>query len=180
MTDNQNETPTAVAGLGLSPRAVDEIERTFNSLTLGYATAGEYIAHHFPGEEVWRGDACGCTDDRCIGYHHTGSRCGCLDVQLDQFHDDLVAAHTIRKWLATRTDQDLVIGALDVLYAWSRDIGSRDDLEARLTAEQNAALAEMFASGVSTLTRSDYITAVNRVGVDVLKPSTDAPENEGE
>jgi len=28
---------------------------------------------------VWRGDHCGCSDDRCIGYHHdVGEECGCL------------------------------------------------------------------------------------------------------
>ena len=32
-----------------------------------------WIRHHF-GEDAktWYGDACGCTDDRCIGYHHHG------------------------------------------------------------------------------------------------------------
>lgn len=28
---------------------------------------------------VWGGDACGCPDDRCIGFHHDGpDDCGCL------------------------------------------------------------------------------------------------------
>lgn len=33
---------------------------------------------------VWGGDACGCPDDRCIGFHHdaTGD-CGCLPALLD-------------------------------------------------------------------------------------------------
>lgn len=31
------------------------------------------------------GDACGCIDDRCIGYHHAvDQRCGCLEVLLEQ------------------------------------------------------------------------------------------------
>ena len=31
----------------------------------------------------WRGDACGCPDDRCIGFHHhKGEDCGCLPVLL--------------------------------------------------------------------------------------------------
>jgi hypothetical protein len=31
----------------------------------------------------WRGDACGCPDDRCIGYHHYETEeCGCLPVLL--------------------------------------------------------------------------------------------------
>lgn len=29
----------------------------------------------------WRGDVCGCTDDRCVGYHHDpGEDCLCLPV----------------------------------------------------------------------------------------------------
>ena len=30
---------------------------------------------------AWHGDACGCSDDRCIGYHHDeGEECQCLPV----------------------------------------------------------------------------------------------------
>lgn len=31
----------------------------------------------------WGGDACGCPDDRCIGYHHHDpDDCGCLETLL--------------------------------------------------------------------------------------------------
>ena len=34
----------------------------------------------------WHGDACGCPDDRCIGYHHDeDGECGCLQVLLEQY-----------------------------------------------------------------------------------------------
>ena len=34
----------------------------------------------------WTGDACGCPDDRCIGFHHYGpDDCGCLDVLISQY-----------------------------------------------------------------------------------------------
>jgi hypothetical protein len=34
----------------------------------------------------WSGDACGCPDDRCIGFHHFGpDDCGCLDVLLTRY-----------------------------------------------------------------------------------------------
>lgn len=34
----------------------------------------------------WHGDACGCTDDRCIGYHHyEHEECGCLPVLIDSY-----------------------------------------------------------------------------------------------
>jgi hypothetical protein len=46
-------------------------------------TVSAYIAHHSP-DGVWRGDSCGCTDDRCIGYHHHNQHdCGCLPVLID-------------------------------------------------------------------------------------------------
>lgn len=33
----------------------------------------------------WRGDECGCDDDRCIGFHHDeNEECGCLPVLIDQ------------------------------------------------------------------------------------------------
>jgi hypothetical protein len=33
----------------------------------------------------WHGDRCGCTDDRCIGFHHDENEdCGCLPVLLEE------------------------------------------------------------------------------------------------
>ncbi len=77
----------SAAEVGLSEDAQLEILRTFNSLTNAYATVPEYIAYWFPGETIWPGDSCGCTDDRCTGYHHdAGAACGCLNQKLDTFH----------------------------------------------------------------------------------------------
>jgi hypothetical protein len=53
-------------------------------------TVAAYVDHHFP-EGVWLGDECGCTDDRCIGFHHLEhDNCGCLPVCIE---DALDAAH---------------------------------------------------------------------------------------
>jgi len=36
----------------------------------------------------WRGDACGCPDDRCIGHHHgDGEECRCFPGLLDEYLD---------------------------------------------------------------------------------------------
>ena len=36
-------------------------------------------------ETEWRGDECGCTDDRCIGYHHDEhEECGCLPALIQE------------------------------------------------------------------------------------------------
>ncbi len=38
------------------------------------------------GKPVWLGDTCGCTDDRCIGYHHDEHEDRfCLPVLLDSY-----------------------------------------------------------------------------------------------
>jgi len=44
-----------------------------------------WIRYHFGADaRTWRGDACGCPDDRCIGYHHdVDDECGCLAALLD-------------------------------------------------------------------------------------------------
>jgi hypothetical protein len=41
---------------------------------------------HGSGDGRWRGDACGCPDDRCIGYHHDATgECGCFEVLLARY-----------------------------------------------------------------------------------------------
>ncbi|SFW50292.1 sigma-70 family RNA polymerase sigma factor [Amycolatopsis australiensis] len=47
----------------------------------------EWAQRHF-GTDEWHGDACGCSDDRCIGYHHDNvDDCGCLTVLLTSRHE---------------------------------------------------------------------------------------------
>jgi hypothetical protein len=47
-----------------------------------------YIRYQGWLSDGWHGDACGCSDDRCIGYHHdAGDTCGCLEVLLDDYAD---------------------------------------------------------------------------------------------
>lgn len=35
------------------------------------------------GDGTWTGDRCGCTDSRCVGFHHLDENCGCLPVLID-------------------------------------------------------------------------------------------------
>lgn len=43
---------------------------------------------------VWHGDACGCPDDRCAGYHHDddAADCGCLRSLAQDFDQQIYAA----------------------------------------------------------------------------------------
>lgn len=48
-----------------------------------------YVRRHFGPNAAWGGDSCGCSDDRCIGYHHDESEdCGCIGALLDQWVTD--------------------------------------------------------------------------------------------
>lgn len=43
----------------------------------------EWARRNYFQDGVWHGDACGCPDDRCIGYHHdVNDECGCLPALL--------------------------------------------------------------------------------------------------
>lgn len=57
----------------------------------GPVTIADHVRYLFPDGQ-WRGDACGCTDDCCIGFHHdTYAECGCLPALLDQYHVEMLA-----------------------------------------------------------------------------------------
>lgn len=49
-------------------------------------TAAAWTQQHFGiTATTWRGDACGCPDDRCIGFHHaTWEDCRCLPALLSR------------------------------------------------------------------------------------------------
>ena len=70
----------------LTPAARSTIKGYFPGVTI----AG-YVRHTFP-DGVWGGDECGCTDDRCIGYHHDETdECGCLPVCVERYYLEAVA-----------------------------------------------------------------------------------------
>lgn len=51
----------------------------------GVTQAG-WARAHGQSDGRWHGDACGCPDDRCAGYHHDADEdCGCLDVLLVEY-----------------------------------------------------------------------------------------------
>ena len=57
-------------------------------------TKAAYIRRTWPDGE-WRGDVCGCTDDRCVGYHHDkNEECTCVLVLIEQAVDELRAARS--------------------------------------------------------------------------------------
>lgn len=76
-------TATRVKYGNLSQRARDVIKGE-GWLVPGVTIAG-YVRYWFE-DGVWGGDACGCFDDRCIGYHHEGAAgCGCFETTLSEY-----------------------------------------------------------------------------------------------
>lgn len=67
-------------------------------------TIAGYIRRYF-GDGPWRGDSCGCVDDRCIGFHHDEHQeCHCLEVWLDEWVKEQRAALAAEPiWTAYRT-----------------------------------------------------------------------------
>ncbi len=65
----------------LSHRARDVIRWWFG----GPVTIAGYVRYWFD-DGVWRGDSCGCPDDRCIGHHHDQpDDCHCLEATLGEY-----------------------------------------------------------------------------------------------
>lgn len=49
-------------------------------------TVGQWARYNDFADGQWYGDACGCPDDRCIGFHHADpDDCGCLGVLMEQY-----------------------------------------------------------------------------------------------
>lgn len=49
-----------------------------------------WARHHGYADGRWFGDACGCPDDRCIGYHHDAQdECGCLPALLGELRGEV-------------------------------------------------------------------------------------------
>lgn len=48
-------------------------------------TPEEWARANYSPDGTWTGDRCGCSDNRCIGFHHHGEDdCGCLPVWIDE------------------------------------------------------------------------------------------------
>lgn len=49
-------------------------------------TQAEWARANYMQSGKWSGDACGCPDDRCVGFHHDGpDDCGCLPTSLAEY-----------------------------------------------------------------------------------------------
>jgi hypothetical protein len=81
--------------------------------------------HGYSGATDWRGDECGCTDDRCIGFHHDATdECGCLPALIEEHRKqqrasaagrDVWAAHTRASETGTPDDR---AAADELAAAW--------------------------------------------------------------
>jgi hypothetical protein len=74
------------------------------------------------GESRWHGGACGCTDDRCIGFHHDEhEECGCLPVLLASYLTE--RAHRARVSGPYDTERDAIRDSLWYAQGREGDIG---------------------------------------------------------
>ena len=63
----------------LNMEALDQLREA------GISEADWARVNDFP-DARWHGDACGCPDDRCIGFHHDeDGECQCLPALLDEY-----------------------------------------------------------------------------------------------
>lgn len=82
------------------------------TLAASDVNADEYTAVMFPGSEEWLGDACGCVDDRCIGYHHDETdECHCLPAWLE----DIAGKVDVLRDVGFRWDLDVLLDRLEVV-----------------------------------------------------------------
>jgi hypothetical protein len=77
-------TPAGRVNYGNLSRQARQLIKSEGWLIPGVTIAG-YV-RYWSADGVWRGDACGCPDDRCIGFHHDEqAACGCVDVTLGEY-----------------------------------------------------------------------------------------------
>ena len=69
------------------------LNATAKATLRSYGVSQAALARRYFTDGRWHGDACGCPDDRCIGYHHDGpADCGCLPAVLDEIRAERQAA----------------------------------------------------------------------------------------
>jgi hypothetical protein len=104
----------------------------------------EDYAGQFSADGVWYGDACGCSDDRCSGFHHdAASNCGCFPVLLEQALDSPALAARLS---AEQTEADAYQAVQDEQRshaAWQASDGLAVDATAGHAAELDTELGEV-------------------------------------
>lgn len=79
-------------------------------------TETDWARYWHGGKTAWGGDACGCPDDRCIGYHHVSTEpCGCLRVLIREYDEAQAEAAAI--WERHQTGDPAAVQAGE---AWVR------------------------------------------------------------
>lgn len=121
-------------------------------------TEAEWIEwNEGPGATEWRGDACGCSDDRCIGYHHdVNEECGCLPALLEERE---------RSYTAAREAQP-------IWDAYQQAIADKDEAAVRAARERAGEWVRTY--GGSTVTSFSLDELVNgHAGISVTTAMND-------
>lgn len=90
----------------------------------------EWAREHF-ADGKWHGDSCGCSDDRCRGFHHDeNGECGCLPVLLSTHVRD--SARRARVSGPYETERDAMRDSWWKTQGWDAQLGSTDANHAQL------------------------------------------------
>lgn len=109
------------------------------------------------GDPVWMGDACGCPDDRCIGYHHLeDDPCGCLRVLVRDYEDNEKEA--IEAWDKNQECDPAAVEAgskwvdkqyVDGVTGWSFDIAVNGEAGIAVKTKKNPEWRLLWSAGRS-------------------------------
>lgn len=109
---------------GLNPLAKE-------ALAVAGISQAEWGRHFFQDAELWHGDECGCSDDRCIGFHHEPNEpCGCLPALIQNREQDTITDRLARLTGIPRAEADALV--------WQA-VRAGNALEREAWARQNAA-----------------------------------------
>ncbi|MBO0984911.1 hypothetical protein [Rathayibacter sp. SD072] len=120
--------------------------------------------HGSPSAAEWGGDACGCSDDRCIGHHHDENEdCGCLPALLEQhFAQEMARGFKTLEWrtapvrVVVSAESDLEdFGLLDLADQDQIDLSVSTDVETAAMFQEHTTAEELARTAAIAAEMSD-------------------------
>ncbi|MCM6761139.1 hypothetical protein NB037_01790 [Rathayibacter sp. ZW T2_19] len=120
--------------------------------------------HGSPSAAQWRGDECGCSDDRCIGHHHDKNEaCGCFPVMLEEhFAQEKARGYKTLEWRTTpvrvvaSAESDLEdFGLLDLADQDQIDLSASTDVDTAAMFQEHTTAEELAQTAAIATEMSD-------------------------